>query len=141
MFSTNKAGHTVLIVDDSEDFRFIVSEHLLGAGYKTAQACNGLEALSYLATHKMIEEPSAIVLDLSMPVMNGTAFLNEKRKSIEISDIPVVLFSSDTSLGDIARQDACVVAAIPKITKANALILAVHIAVSKSELQQLLKIS
>lgn len=141
MFSTNKAKHTVLIVDDSEDFRFIVSEHLLGVGYKTAQACNGREALSYLAAHKMIEGPSAIVLDVSMPVMTGSEFLNEKRKNNAICDIPVVLFSSNMSLGEIAKQDASVVVAISKITKANALILAVHIAVSKSELQQLLKTS
>ena len=139
MLKLNKIAHTILIVDDSEDFRFIVSEHLSEAGYQTIQACNGLEALSYLFAKQMSDKPSAIVLDLSMPVMNGSVFLKEKRQNIGISDIPVILFSSDTALNEVARQDASVVLALPKTTQANALLLAAQIAVSKSELQQLLK--
>lgn len=84
---------TVLVVDDMEDLRETLADVCSAEGYQVATACNGLEAID------LIEggcEPSLIVLDLMMPVMNGFEFLgwlteNEAR----IGHIPVVVVSGD----------------------------------------------
>lgn len=51
------------------------------AGYRTAAAANGSEALEYLRIHR--ETPCVVVLDLLMPVMDGRQVIDElERKGI-----------------------------------------------------------
>jgi signal transduction histidine kinase/CheY-like chemotaxis protein len=61
----------VLVVDDDEAFRYIVRQFLSGANYLIAEAADGLQALEYLREHK----PDVVLLDISMPVMDGFEFL------------------------------------------------------------------
>lgn len=78
----------VLVVDDDQGVRRMMSLTLRSNGYEVSQAENGRDALEKMNTH----EPDAIVLDLQMPVMTGFAFLREIRA--RGCDKPVVVVSA-----------------------------------------------
>src|SRR6187399_2234237 len=62
-----KAGPLVLVVDDFEDNRSMYVEYLRFQGFRVAEAVNGEEAVA--RTRELL--PSVVVMDLSLPVMDG----------------------------------------------------------------------
>jgi DNA-binding response OmpR family regulator len=80
-------GASVLVVDDDADVRALVCELLARAGYEVSEAPNGREALRLLYD----ERPDLIVLDVSMPELDGWATLERVR---EVSSVPVVMLSA-----------------------------------------------
>jgi CheY-like chemotaxis protein len=82
----------VLVVDDDDSIREALSDLLEDAGFATVGARHGLEALKVLAASA--ETPSFILLDLMMPVMDGWAFCDSRRKSSALRDIPVIAISA-----------------------------------------------
>ncbi len=83
------AGETVLVVDDETSILSITSETLQAFGYNVVTANNGAEAVALYAQKK--DTISAILTDLSMPVMDGRATIyallkiNPKAKIIAMS--------------------------------------------------------
>lgn len=94
--SAIKPGVDVLIVDDDTDIRETMHELLEHAGYSAATAGNGREALRWLSQH----EAQLILLDLSMPIMNGQQFRAEQVKHPELATIPTVVLTA----ADRARE-------------------------------------
>lgn len=84
----------ILIVDDTELNRILLSE-ILAPQYSIVEAQNGLEAVDILK--KYHESISIILLDITMPVMDGFEVLAEMNKNDWISDIPVIMISSEDS--------------------------------------------
>ncbi len=82
----------VLVVDDDDSIREALCDLLDDAGFATVGARHGLEALKVLAASA--EAPSFILLDLMMPVMDGWAFCDSRRKSSALRDIPVIAISA-----------------------------------------------
>ncbi len=80
-------GASVLVVDDDADVRALVCELLARAGYGVSEAPDGREALRLLYD----ERPDLIVLDVSMPGLDGWATLERIR---ELSSVPVVMLSA-----------------------------------------------
>jgi DNA-binding response OmpR family regulator len=80
-------GASVLVVDDDADVRTLVCELLARAGYTVSQAPDGREALRLLYD----ERPDLVVLDVSMPELDGWATLERIR---ELSSVPVVMLSA-----------------------------------------------
>jgi CheY-like chemotaxis protein len=83
-------GTDILVVDDDRDVRETVAAVLDGEGYRVRCAENGAQALAMLHGAK----PSAIILDLMMPVMNGWELLQIVRDDAELCRIPVVVLSA-----------------------------------------------
>jgi CheY-like chemotaxis protein len=81
----------VLIVEDDEDVRRYIHQFLETEGYEVADACNGLEALQFLKTHRA---PDVILLDLWMPVMDGISFRSVQLRNEKLSGIPIVVLSA-----------------------------------------------
>lgn len=81
----------ILIVEDSTDLQLILKMTVESEGHTTVLASNGKEALDFLKKGK---EPSLILLDLMMPVMDGWEFLKEREKDPELVKIPVVVCSA-----------------------------------------------
>jgi len=81
---------TVLIVDDDPQVRHCIATLLDTQGYRVAQAANGFEALDYLHSH---DRPCLILLDLTMPKMNGWVFRAHLREDPGLASIPVVVLS------------------------------------------------
>lgn len=74
MLSPNKR---ILIVDDEENAREVLSKILIHDGYDVSSVANGLEALNFLRSR----EVELIITDINMPEMNGLAFLRELNRS------------------------------------------------------------
>lgn len=62
------------MVDDDPSVRQVVTRVLRRAGYRTAEACGGLDALARIDAGLA---PDAVITDLTMPGMSGTALLRE----------------------------------------------------------------
>ncbi len=81
----------LLIVEDDSATRDALALLLSGAGYATATAADGREALTYLRSHPV---PDLVLLDLLMPVADGWQFLAERAKDAALAAIPVVVLSA-----------------------------------------------
>jgi CheY-like chemotaxis protein len=81
----------LLVVEDDVDIRETVCLFLQGAGYQTAAAANGKEAIDWLTAHGA---PSLILLDLTMPVMDGYQFLRLKEADPTWVTVPVVVLTA-----------------------------------------------
>jgi CheY-like chemotaxis protein len=81
----------VLVVDDSDDIRMTVRDVLEDQGFTVACAANGREALDMLLHDEA--RPALILLDLTMPEMDGWTFRQAQQKVPRLAQIPVVLFS------------------------------------------------
>jgi signal transduction histidine kinase len=92
----SKQTKSVLLVDDSDDYRSRLAEELRRKRWIVIEARNGEEALGQLTRIK----PNIIVTDKEMPIMDGISFLHEWEAIKADSKIPVVLISSDVSLSD-----------------------------------------
>lgn len=68
--------HRVLIVDDDDEQRQILSETMAGEGFQTETAVDGLDALGKLDAF----DPDVILSDLSMPRMDGFELLAELQR-------------------------------------------------------------
>ena len=94
---------TVLIVDDEEDelnlsaCRLEADRH----SYSILQVTNGQRALSMLRSWR----PDLMLLDLTMPGMDGFKVPEEKQRDSSISDIPVIVISSRDPAGDPIVSD------------------------------------
>ena len=82
----------VLVVDDDARNRKLVCDVLLAAGFRTIVAETGQEAVALTAEHL----PDVILMDLSLPDMDGTEAARILRDEARTAVIPVVLLSSIT---------------------------------------------
>lgn len=87
-----KEEKTILVVDDMEVNRMSL-RCIFEESYRVVEAENGQEALDILAGHS--GEIDIILLDLMMPLMDGTEFLKRKHEDEAIADIPVIIITSD----------------------------------------------
>jgi DNA-binding response OmpR family regulator len=86
----------VLVVDDEEDVRTLVRTLLQNAGYAVAEAADGRAGLRSL--HAL--PPDLVVLDVSMPGLDGWATLERIR---DLTDVPVLMLSARDSELDKVR--------------------------------------
>lgn len=89
----------ILVVDDHDDTREMVSALLVEHGLSVLQASNGKEALDLLVAAGA-EEPFLILLDLEMPVMTGWEFLRLVRNEYRLACIPVLVTSGSHAYSD-----------------------------------------
>ena len=82
---------TILVVEDNDDVREMMSITLQLEGHDVVTAANGRQALEVLHHGA---EPCMILLDLMMPVMNGYQFQEEMAKDPKLREIPVVIVSA-----------------------------------------------
>jgi two-component system cell cycle response regulator len=83
---------TVLTVDDSKVVRSMVTRHLQPYGCTIIEATNGQEGVEMARTHK----PDLVLLDVTMPVMDGRQALAELRKDAATKSIPVIMLTAES---------------------------------------------
>jgi CheY-like chemotaxis protein len=88
--TTAVAQKTILIADDSRTFRHLEEELLTRRGYALLQAENGAQAVQLAVQHA----PDLILLDLQMPIMDGSKALAVLKANAATSAIPVVLVTT-----------------------------------------------
>ncbi len=89
----------IMVVEDDPDIQESLVELLGLMGRDAVTARDGQEALQLL---RQIELPSLILLDLSMPRMDGTAFRAKQLADASLAKVPVVLISADAELHEKA---------------------------------------
>ena len=82
-------GRIVLIVEDEQSIREVISDVLEDRGYRVLSASNGAEALDLLGSIR----PDVMVLDLLMPVMHGWEFMESYVEKTGGTPIPIVVLS------------------------------------------------
>jgi two-component system, chemotaxis family, chemotaxis protein CheY len=83
---------TILIVDDSESIREVVSFTLEGEGFKVLVGVDGKDALKFLDGRGI----DLIITDLHMPVMNGIELIREVRQMNDYSRIPILFLTTES---------------------------------------------
>ncbi|HKP35219.1 MAG TPA: response regulator [Pyrinomonadaceae bacterium] len=89
-----------LVVEDFEDSRFMMRRLLEMAGYSVVEATDGEQAVE-IAVNK---HPSVILMDLSLPKLDGLSATREIRKHQEFNDVPIVAVSAHD--GPESRSEA-----------------------------------
>lgn len=90
---------TILIVDDTAEIRMLLVATLQQAGYIVSEAADGSQVM------KVVEEsmPSAIILDLMMPGVDGWETLAALKAREDTKHIPVIISSALRGDDDLAR--------------------------------------
>jgi CheY-like chemotaxis protein len=96
---------TVLIVDDFDDNRQMYAEFLTYSGYRVLEASNGAEALAQATEHV----PDLVVMDLSLPVLDGWEATRRLKRDARTRHIPVVALTGHALEGHSqgAREAGC----------------------------------
>jgi two-component system, OmpR family, alkaline phosphatase synthesis response regulator PhoP len=89
----------VLIVEDDDDIRELVSYHLLKEGYQVASVASGEEAIS-IAERQM---PDLILLDVMLPGMDGMTVCQRLRSSPKTADVAIMMLTAKSEEADIVR--------------------------------------
>jgi CheY-like chemotaxis protein len=85
----------VLVVDDFQDNREMYAEFLAYQGFRVIQAANGVEALDQAFTN----HPDIIIMDLSLPVMDGWEATRRLKADERTHGIPVVALTGHAMHG------------------------------------------
>jgi DNA-binding response OmpR family regulator len=89
-------GH-ILAVDDDDRIRRLVQITLQSRGYRVSTAEDGLEALQMIDA----ETPDLVVLDVTMPRMDGIEVLRRVRAKTETTTLPVVMLTAKSQDEDV----------------------------------------
>jgi DNA-binding NtrC family response regulator len=91
----------ILIVDDEDCIRLVLSEFLKNRGFAACEAKDGFEAVSLFAT----ERPDAVLLDLSMPGMDGMEVLSNLTG--QDPSVPVIILTANGQISSAVQAVKC----------------------------------
>ncbi len=93
----NGRRNSVLVIEDHDSIRLLLGS-MLSKYYRVTTLKDGLEGMAWLVKGNL---PDIILLDVSMPRLNGEDFLKNIRQSGFFSDIPVIVVSGNDTEADI----------------------------------------
>jgi CheY-like chemotaxis protein len=86
MTASDQPIPTIMVVDDEEDIRYMMRVLLEEDGYRVLEAENGQQALEVAEN----AHPDLILMDLSMPVLDGFAATRRLRQLTKFGDVPII---------------------------------------------------
>jgi len=89
----------ILTVDDSKTIRMIVKKAFKAYDCELHEAENGVEGLALAAK----EAPDLIVLDITMPVMNGVEMLEKLKSENNLKNIPVIMLTAESGKENVMQ--------------------------------------
>ena len=89
----------VLTVDDSKTIRMIVKKAFKPYDCELFEGENGVEGLAIAAR----EKPDLVVLDITMPVMNGIEMLGKLKDEPDLKDIPVIMLTAESGQDNVMQ--------------------------------------
>ena len=95
----------ILVIDDDPAIRDLLTIHMEEAGHTVTHAVNGQDGISQAGR----SDPDLIILDINMPVMDGTRVLQALRSPPETSKVPVIALSAvgGAKMGEDMHQMGC----------------------------------
>lgn len=85
--------HTVMVVDDYDEVREVTRAALESHGYRVLEATGGEEAVELAR----LETPDLILMDLSMPQLDGFTAIHRIHRLAGLHDVPIIAFSGHTA--------------------------------------------
>ena len=106
MTNDSRPAKKILIVDDNIDSRELIGKILKRRNYLLSEATDGEQALQKAAA----ERPDLILMDISLPKMDGYTVTRKLKGEEELRDIPVIALTAHAMKGDRekALQAGCV---------------------------------
>jgi CheY-like chemotaxis protein len=92
----------ILIVDDDEAIVQVLCELFALEGYAAVGAAHGRAALNWLMTAPQL--PRALLVDITMPEMDGPALIAQMAAMPALRDLPVLVMSAERRPGDYLRD-------------------------------------
>ena len=92
----NTNGKTVLLVEDNEDNRIVYSTILQHFGYNVMEALNGEEGIAKARA----EKPDLILMDISIPVIDGWEATQVLKRDPETREIPIIALTAHALASD-----------------------------------------
>jgi CheY-like chemotaxis protein len=89
----------ILLVEDNELNRDMLSRRLIRRGYEVVMASDGAEALASAAS----EQPDLILMDMSLPVIDGWEATRRLKSDPRLRGIPVIALTAHAMAGDRER--------------------------------------
>ena len=89
----------LLLVEDNEESRDGLARHLKRQGYETLVAVDGRQGVDVART----ESPDLILIDMSLPVLDGWEATRQLKAAPETRDIPVIALTAHAMAGDRER--------------------------------------
>ena len=90
----------ILLVEDNEDNRIVFTSLLTHYRYAVLEAVNGQDGVQQATRHR----PDLILMDLSMPVMDGWEAVRRIRDTPDLTDVPVVAITAHEIAGRNWRE-------------------------------------
>jgi DNA-binding response OmpR family regulator/curved DNA-binding protein CbpA len=90
----------VLVVEDNDDVRDIITIYLRRNGYAISEASDGVAALETLATI----QPDLVLLDVLLPQLDGIEVLKQMRSSSRTRHLPVIMMSAVLQTRDLKTE-------------------------------------
>jgi len=89
----------VLLVEDQSDLRHLYAQQLALSGYDVIEAENGAEAIDRTTSHA----PDVVLMDLSLPVVDGWEATRRLKGDERTAHIPVVALTAHDGSGELQR--------------------------------------
>ena len=96
----NNHNPKILLVDDSRATRAVVAKMLSGHHCEIIEATNGAAGLDMARLH----QPGLIVLDMTMPIMNGIETLERLKADAVTKAIPVIMLSANSNPEEVEQM-------------------------------------
>jgi CheY-like chemotaxis protein len=95
----NAADYTLLVVDDNEENRDLLSRRLIKKGFQVLVAEGGRQALSIVEDQPV----DLVLLDIMMPDISGIQVLEELRKTRSAAELPIIMATAKTESEDVVQ--------------------------------------
>jgi two-component system cell cycle response regulator DivK len=92
----NPVQRKILVVEDNQDSRELVVKILKRKGYQIVEAADGEEAFAKAVS----EKPHLILMDISLPKIDGAEVTKRLKKMEDFQDIPIVALTAHAMKGD-----------------------------------------
>lgn len=92
-------GPKILTVDDSKTIRLIIGKAFKPYDCEVFEACNGVEGLAVASK----EKPDIIILDITMPVMDGYETLTKLKSDPDLKGIPVIMLTAEAGRENVLK--------------------------------------
>jgi diguanylate cyclase (GGDEF)-like protein len=97
---TVEAAPRILVVDDVEDNRDILSRRLVRSGFAVVEAAGGHDALEKIAQERF----DLVLLDIMMPDLNGNEVLRRVRSTYSDTELPVIMVTAKCQSEDVVHS-------------------------------------
>jgi two-component system cell cycle response regulator DivK len=97
--ATDRVRPLILVVEDQEELRRLYVEQLALSGFEVIEAANGEDAIAHTSSHV----PDVVLMDLSLPILDGWEATRRLKADSRTRHIPVVALTAHDGSGELQR--------------------------------------